>query len=109
MRRFLAVALILSLAVVPLAFAAWTTEYLVLASAPVTISSVPDAKGLIIQNRGPNSIFCATNNETPVLNKSLEVKTGGSLSLSGTNFRVRCIAATADQVTGAATIAAGVP
>lgn len=109
MRRFLLLALAVSLAVVPLAFAAWTTEVLVLASAAVTISSVPDAHGLLIQNRGPNSIFCASHGETPVLNKSIEIKTGGSLSLWGTAFTVKCIAATADQVTGAATITMGIP
>jgi hypothetical protein len=91
------------------ASAAWTTEVLVLNSAAVTISAVPHTHGAIIQNRGPNSIFCASNGETPVLNKSLEIKTGGSLSLSGSAWTLQCRAATADQVTGAATIVFGVP
>jgi hypothetical protein len=107
LRRLLLLAVLF--AFVPAAFAAWTTEVLVLASAPVTLSSVPDQRGLIIQNLGPNAIFCAMKAETPVVNKSLKIASGGSLTLWGANITLRCIAQTADQVTGAATIVSGVP
>lgn len=110
MRRLVLLAFALTLALVPIAaFAAWTTEVLVLNSAAVTINSVPDAHGLVLQNRGPNSIFCASHGETPVIDKSLEIRSGGSLSIWGSAFTLKCRAATADQVTGAATIVMGVP
>jgi hypothetical protein len=108
-RRFRLLALAFCLAFAPTAFAAWTTEVLVLNSAAVSIPDVPDAHGVVVQNRGPNSIYCASHGETPVLTTSLEIKSGGSLSLWGTNFRLKCRAATADQVTGAATIVMGIP
>lgn len=105
MRRLAILALLLGTT----ANAAWTTEILVLNSAAVTVANQSSQHGMIIQNRGPNSIFCADNGETPVLNKSLEIKSGGSLSFAGNSTVVKCIAATADQVTGAATIVMAVP
>lgn len=104
--RFLWLALLVA---TPALAVTWTNEVLVLASAATTIPRVQGSTGIIIQNRGPNSIFCAIGGETPVLNKSLEIKPNGSLSLVGYSLAVKCIAATADQVTGAATIVMGVP
>jgi hypothetical protein len=71
-------------------------------------------RGALIQNGGPNSIFCALGPQADagsgaVLDKSLEVKSGATLYMPGFGWRMFCRAGTADQVTGAATRVQEVP
>lgn len=70
-------------------------------------------RGRLIQNRGPNSIFCSTGPQSDagsgaVFGGSLEIASGGSLYLPGMP-RFYCLAATAAQVDGGTTIIMGVP
>jgi hypothetical protein len=70
-------------------------------------------RGALIQNGGPNSIFCAIGPQSDagsgaVLTKSLEVAAGATLWMPGMP-RMFCRAATADQVTGGATRIQEVP
>lgn len=61
--------------------------------------------GIEIQNRGPNSIFCKQTSGA-ALNTTREIKGGGdSWGLDVTeSVTINCKAATADQVSGAATV-----
>ncbi len=85
-----------------------TTEVLVLASGPVTMptTALVQRKSIELQNLGPNPIYCTVGGSAPVLLKSRQVPAnGGTWSLGvGPSVLVKCLAATGDQVTGAATI-----
>lgn len=88
--------------------ASTTTETLVL----TTATELPRNSGrggrvaIEIQNLGPNDIFCAFTSATAVVNKARKVTaSGGTWALDAkANQRIFCIAATASQVTGAATV-----
>lgn len=82
-------------------------ERLVLNSASTTVpaSALAGRRAIEIQNLGPNAIFCNVNGAA-VVNKNRKISTDGSWAFdcSDTACAVQCIAATGDQVTGAATI-----
>lgn len=60
--------------------------------------------GIEIQNRGPNSEFCKPTSGAAV-NTTREIKSGDSWAFDATEaVTLNCKAATADQVSGAATI-----
>lgn len=108
MKRLLAVALLASspalAADVPL-----VTEVLILNSAGTVIPRSGGRRALEIQNLGPNPIYCAFSAAAnAVLTKSRKIDTGQSWSLNfgseNPSIHIYCRAATADQVTGAATI-----
>lgn len=89
---------------------AMTTEVLILASGSTLApgSSLSGRRAIELQNLGPNAIFCAVGT-TPTLNKSRKLSSVGSIDSIwaldlGSSVPIRCIAATADQVTGAALI-----
>ena len=104
MKRTLAVAL-LTMALPVLGQAAPQNEVLVLTTSTlIPRTTNRNTKGIEIYNNGPNDIFCATGTAA-VLNKARKIPAGGSWSLAiSRNVQVNCIAATANQVTGAATI-----
>lgn len=82
------------------------TEVLVLNSASTATPTTPASgrRSIEIQNRGPNSIFCKPGG-TGALNTTREIRPGDAWSLDlGSAIAVGCRAATADQVTTAATI-----
>ena len=65
------------------------------------------ATAALIQNLGPNAIYIELNGTTPVVDKSIKIVAGASLALSGELMRttsIKALAATAAQLTGAATI-----
>lgn len=76
-----------------------------------TVTAVPASdlagrRSIEIQNLGPNAIYCSLGGEDPVLTKSRKIDAAGgtwALDISDA-VDVECLAATADQVTGAATI-----
>jgi predicted secreted protein len=107
MKRVLALALVLALAIPALA-ATHTNEVLVLASAATRVDTdtLRNRRALEIQNLGPNSIFCAIGaSADAVVNKSRKIGAGEAWALDlSAGFPVYCKAATADQVTGAATV-----
>lgn len=82
------------------------TEVLVLASASTAVPTTPadGRKAIEIYNNGPNAIYCKPGG-TGVVNTTREIEPGTSwyLELAST-VAVGCRAATADQVTTAATI-----
>lgn len=76
-----------------------------------TVTAVPASdlsgrRSIEIQNLGPNAIYCSLGGEDPVLTKSRKIDaSGGTWALDVSDaIDVECLAATADQVTGAATI-----
>lgn len=81
-------------------------EVLVLASAATAIPAMVNQTGLEIYNNGPNVIWCALYDSTKAVTaKSRPVYPGGSWSFPARyQDKIYCIAASADQVTGAATI-----
>lgn len=111
MRALLAV-MVLSL---PVTAAAVTpppqAEVLVLASAAVRVDAgMPNRQWVEVQNLGPNAISCSFSAAGAVVTKSrrlaqYEVWTPRASSV----MKIYCRAATADQVTGAATIVTELP
>lgn len=97
-------------------FSGATTEVLVDNTTQTAMPATPLARrrAIEIQNLGPNAIFCAVGPvgtpPTAVLTKSRRIEAATATSSDkwsidlGPNVIVRCLAATADQVTGAATI-----
>jgi hypothetical protein len=82
------------------------TEVLVLASASTAVPTTPAAgrKAIEIYNNGPNAIYCKPGG-TGAVNTTREIEPGSSwyLELAKT-VAIGCRAASADQVTTAATI-----
>lgn len=76
----------------------------------VPTTALTSRKAIEIQNLGPNAIFCTIDGTAPVVNKARRIDALGSTAApawsidAGPNIVVRCIAATAAQATGAATI-----
>lgn len=68
-------------------------------------------QGIEIQNLGPNAIYCQPRVSTGlVVNKGRKIVNGEAWGfIAGANVPVYCIAATANQVTTAATIVTEVP
>lgn len=96
---------------------AYTQEVLVTHGAAVTIARQPGARGFHIQNLGPNAITVVIGaSPVVVASKGLVVPplaagvpgTLGPIPCDG-HVPVQVIAATADQVTGAATIFVDLP
>jgi hypothetical protein len=80
-----------------------TTEVLVL----TTATAMPAAslrRFIEIQNLGPNDIFCAGSSAGAVVNKARRISANGGTWNYTAGDRVWCVAASANQVTGAATI-----
>lgn len=84
-----------------------TREWLVLNTAGgTTLTNTSGRQALELQNLGPNAIFCTTGGETPVTTGVLgrKIDAGATWSLQASSaIAIKCIAGTADQVTGAAT------
>jgi nitrogen fixation-related uncharacterized protein len=85
-----------------------TTEVLVLNTAATAVPTSPlvGRRSVEVQNLGPNAIFCTLGGDTPVVSKSRQLAaSGGTWAFDVSEaIVVKCIAGTADQVTGAATI-----
>lgn len=103
---------LLSLTLLPLlvaevasAASIWQREVLVLTTA-TTIARTAGSKGFEVQNLGPNPIFCTLNSDSSaVVNKSRRLAFGDTWSVDvPSTYKLACIAATASQLTGAATI-----
>lgn len=101
MRRFLVLLTFLP----AVALAGTTTEVLVLTTATALPQSSVYRRGMLIENRGPNAIWCAMGSSSKaVANKSHRVApNGGTLAFNGPDLWW-CVAETANQVTGAATV-----
>lgn len=81
------------------------TEVLVLNSAATSVpaTALSGRKALEIYNNGPNAIYCSGG--TPVVNKAREIAPDSSWYVEvGETVDMKCIAASADQLTTAATI-----
>lgn len=102
MRKLIAAVLLLA------ASPALAGEVLVLASGPTRIdpSPVVGRQGLEIQNLGPNAIYCQLRTSSGlVVNKGRRIVNGETWPIAApSTVKVYCIAATADQLTTAATI-----
>ena len=84
-----------------------SSEWLVTnAAGGSTLTNWPTRRALLLQNRGPNSIFCTFDGQAPLADGSLgyEIVAGESFSAAvWSTVTVRCIAAVAGQLTTAAT------
>lgn len=90
-----------------------TTQVLVLNSAATLVPTVNLAgrKTVLLQNLGPNAIFCTVGGETPLTTGALGYRIEAATATASTTLRldagsaiaIKCIAATADQATTAAT------
>lgn len=99
--RLFLLAVILPLA----AHASDTVEVLVLTTATAMPQTSLTRRGLMIENRGPNAIWCAFGSSSrAVVNKSHKVSASGDRFTFNGPDKVWCIAETANQVTGAATV-----
>jgi hypothetical protein len=112
MKRLLLLLAVLALSAQALAAGTFTNEVLVLNSAATRVDTgLSGRRGIEVLNLGPNAIFCGVVNAAAdatavvVVNKARKLNAGESWGLSlAPERRVYCIAATADQVTTAATI-----
>lgn len=84
-----------------------TSEWLVTnAAGGSTLTNLTARRALYLQNLGPNAIYCVFGTQTPLATGAMGIKIdpGSSFSISATdNVPVKCIAASAAQVTTAAT------
>lgn len=83
-----------------------TTEVLVLASAPVALNPSPlfNSRSLLIQNLGPNPIYLGFSAAEAVVSKARRLAQYDTFTVDRQGVGMFAIAASADQVTGAATI-----
>lgn len=80
-------------------------EVLVSNASATQLPSTSGRHSVEILNNGPNTIYCAFNSTYAVVNKARPIRSGDSWSLDApSTVKIYCIAATAVQVTGAATI-----
>ena len=107
MRRLTGLGFVLAIATAAHA-ATYTNEVLVLASAATRVDTgLSLRKGIEVQNLGPNAIYCSVHESSAaVVTKARKVDaSGGAWAIDlGPQWKVYCRAATADQVTGAATV-----
>ncbi len=112
MKKFILVALLLPLSalaevVVASPGAAQSSEWLVTnAAGGSTLTNFAARRSLVLQNLGPNAIYCTFDGQAPLTTGALGYKIDAGASFSaaiGPTVTVRCIAATAAQVTTAAT------
>jgi hypothetical protein len=100
--------LVLVSAVAHAASTSKTSEVLVLASAATQLTQTTSTRGRLaieVFNNGANTIWCAFTSATAVVTKSRPIASGSSWALDApSNVSIWCRAATADQVTGAATV-----
>lgn len=103
--------LLLAAALIPVlahASTSKTTEVLVLNSAATLITRTTSTRGRLaveLFNNGPNTIWCAFSSATAVISKARPIAAGTSWALdASSDVDIYCKAATADQVTGAATV-----
>lgn len=82
-----------------------TTEVLVLTTA-TELPRLSGRAGIEIQNNGPNAIHCAFSSAAAVVGTARSIAASGGTWALGASSRTRiwCVAATAAQVTGAATV-----
>lgn len=87
------------------AHALTTTEVLVQTTATaLPVTTGPLRRFIEIQNLGPYDIFCAGSSARAVVNKARRISAGGGTWWFTAGDKVWCVAATANQATGAATI-----
>jgi hypothetical protein len=88
--------------------AALTREVLVLTTA-TAITRTAKSRAFELQNLGPNAIHCCVAG-TPVANKCRKIDASGTWAADlPAEIDVSCLASTANQVTGAATIITEIP
>lgn len=88
-----------------MALASDTTEVLVQTTATALPQTNLYRRGLLVENRGPNAIWCAFGSSArAVVNKSHKVAANGGVFPVNSPDKVWCIAETAAQLTGAATV-----
>lgn len=106
MRKLIPLVLLLG----AVAFAATTREVLV-QTTPTLVSSAGSHQSVLITNNGPNDIWCALGADSTkaVVNKSQPVRAGGGSLAVDSSTSVYCVAATANQVTGAGTSVSEAP
>jgi hypothetical protein len=85
---------------------ALATEVLVLTtSTRVDGATTSYRRGIEVQNQGPNAIWCNVGTSTVVATKARQILTGEAWAVNvRAGVPVYCLASTASQVTGAATI-----
>jgi hypothetical protein len=86
------------------AMAGVTTEVLVLTTATALPQASLYRRGMLIENRGPNAIWCAFSAAAAVVNKSHRIAPDGGTFPFNSTDKMWCVAESANQVTGAATV-----
>lgn len=106
MRKLLAVVALVAFAAPALAADTMQAEKLVLNATAVRVDiDIAQRKAVEVQNLGPNAIYCALNTSTVTLLKARKIDTQTAWALDlPPHVPIYCKAASADQVTLAATI-----
>ena len=88
-------------------YAAQSSEWLVTNNAGgSTLTNLAERKALLLQNLGPNALYCTFDGQAPLSTGALgfKIDPGATFSAAiGPSVTVKCIAASAAQVTTAAT------
>jgi hypothetical protein len=72
-----------------------------------TLTALSGRKAVELQNLGPNAIFCTVDGQAPTADSKLgrKIESGATWALNAADtVSIKCIAATAAQSTGAATL-----
>lgn len=110
MRRLPLLAL---LGLLPLVATAGLTSEVLVGMTPTPLPFSPTRKGLLIENRGPNPIWCAMSATAAVVGRSHKIDVPGGTESNRFPFNAAdawwCVAEGAPQMAGAATIVSEVP
>lgn len=91
------------LALLPLVASAGQTSEVLVGTTPTLLPFFPTRRGLLIENRGPNSIWCALTPAATIIGRSHEVVANGGRFPFNAPDQWWCISSVA-QVAGAATV-----
>lgn len=92
------------LAILPIvAFAGQTSEVLV-GTVPTLLPYFPTRRGLLVENHGPNPIWCAMSEGATVIGSAHKIAANGGRFPFNAPDRWWCVAEGAAQVAGAATV-----
>ena len=101
------------LALLPLVASAGQTSEVLVGTTPTLLPFFPTRKGLLIENRGPNPIWCAMSAAAAIVGRSHKVDVPGGTESNRFPFNAPdmwwCVAEGAPQMAGAATIVSEVP
>lgn len=97
------------LALLPIVASAGQTSEVLVGMTPTLLPFYPSRRGLLIENHGPNAIWCAMSAAAAVVGRAHRVGPNGDRFPFNAPDQWWCVAEGAPQISGAATIVSEVP